>query len=276
MSELRHDADVHHKDGDAAEAKRELEQWKRKVETKDDNRSRLVLEKLDAEQEKKKSNNLMMELIKKQEGLQREQMQSSRTLQEQMSEVRKRKMELMEKLKRSRAQLQQKKAETQRLDNKFKIWAELPDTEVEFVKTKPDDDVTGDEPIRGQFCVCQEGALLLTGGQALITFEEEKVVSQLLQSGRCSVSFDDHTLEMTPKRIRTEPLVQFEIQLTVSRFLLNVTELDCSLPKQRVEERLELASVARAVEELRSNLCSLTHGNATPGSPLPNQEWQSG
>lgn len=31
---------------------------------------------------------------------------------------------------------------------------------------------------------------------------------------RCSVSFEDEALEVKPKRIRTEPVVQFEVRLT--------------------------------------------------------------
>lgn len=207
----------------------------------------------------------MMELIHKQDELQREVHQSSKSVQQQMSEVRRRKMELTENLKSSRAQLQQKRAETQRLQQKFKICAELPDTEVEFVKPKQDDDdVTSEKPIRGQFCVCQEGALLLTGRQALITFEEERVVSQILKTGRCSVSFDDHTLEVTPKRIRTEPLVQFEIELCVSRSLLDVSEVVSSMAKERVADRLELAFCrpSRGGAEVKSVEVDLRQGTA--------------
>lgn len=205
-------------------------------------------------------------LIHKQDELLGEVDQSSKSVQKQMSEVRKRKMELTEKLKRSRTQLQQKRAEIQKLQHKFKICAELPDTEVEFVKPKDDDDddVTSDKPIRGQFCVCQEGALLLTGRQALITFEEERVVSKILKTGRCSVSFDNHTLEVTPKRIRTEPLVQFEIELCTSRSLLDVSEVVSSMAKERVEDRLELAFCrpSRGGAEVKSVEVDLHQGTA--------------
>lgn len=260
MAGLGHDAELHQKvpdtdESDFSTAKRELLLWKCKVETEEDTKSRLIVKKLEVEQEKKKTNKLMMELIHQQDRLKRDASHSSNAVQEQVADVRRRKMELTEKLKRSRAQLQQQKEETHRLQHKFKICAELPDKEVEFVKPKQDDnDVTADEPIRGQFCVCQEGALLLTGEQALITFEEERVVSQLLQTSRCSVSFDDHTLEVRPKRIRTDPLVQFEIHLCVSRSLLDVSEVVSSMSKEQVVDRLELAFCrpSRGGAEVRS------------------------
>lgn len=244
MSEL--DSEIHLKETNAAEftkAKEELEQWKAKVGHAENAKDHLILKKLEEDQEKKKSNKRMMELIQRGEQVQQEARERGQAVQEQLKEVRRRKMELMEKLKRSRAQLQQKQEETRKLQSKFKICAELSDTEVEFVKPKQDedDDVTSDKPIRGHFTICQEGALQLRGGQALITFEEEKVMSQILNSGRCKVTSDDISLEVTPKRIRTEPLVQFQMELCVSRSLLAVSEVVSSMPQQRVEERLELS-----------------------------------
>lgn len=259
MSALDLDSALPLKETDEAEASRlrhELQLLKSEVEQEDDSKSRLIVKKLEMEQEKKKSNKLMKDLIQKQDSVQRLALDKSTSLQQQVTELRRRKMELTEKLKRSRAQLHQQRAETQRLQTRFKICAELLDSEVEFVKPKPDadDDITDEQPIRGQFSVCQEGALQLTGGQALITFEEERVVSQILQSGRCSVSFDDHTLEVTPKRIRTEPLVQFQVLLSVSRSQLAVSDVMSSMPKDRVEDRLELSFCrpSRGGAEVRS------------------------
>lgn len=250
MAELEDDVDVHQKKDcpldEFIQAKRELELWKTKVDKQQDVKDLLVVKKLDADKEKKQANKLMMESIYKLDGLQQELQQSTKSVQDVTRDIRKKTKEMTDNLMRRKARLLQQRAERERLLHKFKICAELPDSEVEFVKPKQEghdinDDVTDDEPIRGQFSVCQEGALQLKGGQALITFEEERVVSQILQNTRCRVSFDDQTLEVKPKRIRTDPLVQFQIHLSVSRSTLHVSEVVSSMAKDRVAERLELA-----------------------------------
>ncbi|XP_072301476.1 N-myc-interactor [Eucyclogobius newberryi] len=246
MSGLGQDAAVHQKKenhiAELAQAKAHLEEWKAKVEKADDSKSGLILMKLEQEREKKNAQNLLKDLMQRQEEDQTEGGASGRALRAQLSLLSQKKKDLMDNLKRSRFQLQQRRADAHKLQNKFKICADLPDAEVEFIKPKRDsDDVTGEGPIRSRFSVCQQGALLLQGGQALITFEEEKVVSQVLQMDRCSVSFDDQTLEVKPKRIRTEPVVQFEIHLSVSRSHLDVSEVMSAMPKERLEERLALA-----------------------------------
>lgn len=251
MAELKDDAEIHLKGKDSpgeelTKAKRELDLLRSKVEAQDKSKGLLILKKLDAEKERKEANKLMTDLMKKQDQLQQKLHQSTKSVQEQTSDIRKRTKDLTEKLMKRKTQLQQQRALRERLLHRSKICAELPDSEVEFVKLKQEDsskgdDVTDDEPIRGHFSVCQEGALQLKGGQALITFEEERVVSQILQNARCIISFDDQTLEVKPKRIRTDPVVQFQIQLCVSRSQLHVREVETSMPKERVEERLELA-----------------------------------
>lgn len=60
----------------------------------------------------------------------------------------------------------------------IKICAQIPKTDVKFLARVPegeeeDRDDSG-QSIRGVFTISQRGAVLLRGGQALITFEEEK------------------------------------------------------------------------------------------------------
>lgn len=228
-------------DDSFAEAKKELEVWKVKVEKADDTKDRLIMKKLEQDQEKKKTKDLMMALIKKHDQTQAEFNRNLKFVQDQIQQIVKRKKDLMDKLKRCRAQLEAKKTESSKLQQKFKICAQIPDKDVEFIKENDGDKTSGDEPIQAQFSVCQQGALLLRGGQALITFEEENVVSRILTMDRCSVSFEDEALEVKPKRIRTEPVVQFEVLLNVSRTQLTVCDVLSSMPKERVADRLELA-----------------------------------
>ncbi|XP_033842525.1 N-myc-interactor isoform X1 [Periophthalmus magnuspinnatus] len=230
---------------DSAELQRardELQAWRAKVEQAELEKSRLIKRNLEEDELKKEAMNQMKDLTRRRQEAEQERKERSQELRAQTTRVVQKRTDLMERLKRSRAELEQRRAEALRLQHRFKICADLPDKEVEFIKPKPGvDDVTSEAPIRGQFSVYQQGALLLKEGQALITFEEERVLSQVLQMDRCSVSFDDHTLEVKPKRFRTEPTVQFEIHLAVSRCDLDVSEVVSAMPNERVEDCLALS-----------------------------------
>lgn len=50
----------------------------------------------------------------------------------------------------------------------------IPDTEVRFSGQNKEDTEDDRQPIRGVFAITQRPTVLLQGGQALLTFEEEK------------------------------------------------------------------------------------------------------
>lgn len=106
------------------------------------------------------------------------------------------------------------------------------------IRDERDDDT---QPIRGVFTVSQRAAMLLQGGQALITFEEENVASKILKIPNCSVSCETSTLDVKPRRITMDPAVKFEIHLDVSRKELKVSNIPPSMPDERMKDRLEIS-----------------------------------
>lgn len=54
------------------------------------------------------------------------------------------------------------------------ICAQIPDTEVKFTCQNKEESDDNNQPIREVFAISQRPTVLLQGGQALITFEEEK------------------------------------------------------------------------------------------------------
>lgn len=54
------------------------------------------------------------------------------------------------------------------------IYAQIPDTEVKFKAESKEELEDDGQPIRGVFAISQRPFVLLQGGQALITFEEER------------------------------------------------------------------------------------------------------
>lgn len=235
------------------EAKKQLEEWKTKVEKADDVKARLVLEKLEEDENKSKAQQEMMAGVKKQEDFQKQCAQDVSRVQDEFAKLAKRKRDLLEKLRRIQAELEARRAQSARLKQKFKICAPVSDTQLTFTKktekreesdsdSDADADSDGDsDPVRGVFTISQRTALLLEGGQALITFEEEKVASQIVKVGKCTVSCDSTALDVKPKRINLDPVVKFEVHLNVSRKNVEIQNVPPSMAEERMKDRLQIS-----------------------------------
>uniref|UniRef100_UPI0037E7B00C N-myc-interactor n=1 Tax=Semicossyphus pulcher TaxID=241346 RepID=UPI0037E7B00C len=223
------------------EAKKELETWKTKSKEAEDDKARLTLEKLDEEDVKRKAQQEMMALSKEEEELKKEFTESLKAIQREIQSLSKHKQDLIHKLKTRQDKLEAKKAESARLKQKFKIYAQIPDSEIEFIDQSDEQVEDNCQPIRGEFVISQRASAPLRGGQALITFEEEKVASQILKMANCSVSCDRVTLNVKPNRISLDPAAKFEVLLQVSRKQLSVYNVPSSLPEERMKDRLEIS-----------------------------------
>lgn len=64
----------------------------------------------------------------------------------------------------------------------LKIYIEIPHTEVKFRDQNEEEKEDDSQLIRGVFAISQRPSVLLQGGQALITFEEEKGTCDFIYS----------------------------------------------------------------------------------------------
>ncbi|XP_056244880.1 N-myc-interactor [Seriola aureovittata] len=223
------------------EAKKDLEIWKIKAEKADDVKSRLIVEKLEEDEAKEKAKQEMLALVEKNNEYQKDFAQSLSSVQDEIGKLAKRKQDLLDKLMRCQAELEAKRAESTKLKQKFKIYALIPDTEVRFTTQDTEETDDNSQPIRGVFTISQRSTVFLQGGQALITFEEEKVASQILKIAKCAVSCDNKSLDVKPKRISMDPVVKFEVHINVSRKEIKVSNVPPSMPEERVRDRLEMS-----------------------------------
>nr|XP_040057196.1 N-myc-interactor isoform X1 [Gasterosteus aculeatus aculeatus] len=226
---------------DTEEAKKELETWKTKAEKADDVKARMILEKLEEDEAKSKAQQELVAHGKKQEECQKESTERINAVQVEILRLAGRRQNLLDKLKGYQAVLEAKRAESAKLKRRFKIYTQVPDTEVEFKAQSKEERDENSQPIRGVFTIGQRPTVPLQGGQALITFEEEKVASQILMNAKCSVSCGNIILDIKPKRITMDPTVKFEVHLDVSRKELKVSGIPRSMPEERMKERLEIS-----------------------------------
>uniref|UniRef100_A0A1A7XVL0 N-myc (And STAT) interactor n=1 Tax=Iconisemion striatum TaxID=60296 RepID=A0A1A7XVL0_9TELE len=229
---------------DFEEALKELKALQAKVEKAEDTKSRLLLEKLEEDEAKVEAQREMMGCAKKQECCQKEFNQQTDKLKDEIDQLSRKKQDLQEELRLCQRQRETKRAESAKLKERFKIYAPIPRTEVKFLDSIREEKECTDEMnhfIRGVFTISQQVAVLLQGGQALLTFEEEKVASQILKMTHCRVSCEDSTLDVKPKSITMGTPVKFEVHLDVSRKELQVLDVPPSMPEDRMKDRLEMS-----------------------------------
>ncbi|XP_024141937.1 N-myc-interactor [Oryzias melastigma] len=226
------------------EARKELKELKTKVEKAEDLKSRLILESLEEDEAKKAAQEEMLACMKQQESLKEEFTQNMSKVQDELQKLSKRKQDLLKKLHQYQEELKAKQAESSSLKQKFTICAQIPETDVRFVAPEGE---SGEEspcdgqPIRGVFTIVQRSGVPLRGGQALLTFEEERVASQILRIARCQVSCDGKSVHVKPKRVTVDSSVKFQVNLNVSRKELKVFGVPPALSEERMRDRLEIS-----------------------------------
>lgn len=235
------DGGLDEEDSHFKEAIKDLETWKTKAERADDVKARLILEKLEEDDAKSKAQQEMLVCIEKQDECQKEFTRSFNALQDEILKLGKHRQDLLDKLKNHQAELEAKRAESIKLKQKFKIYVQIPDTEVKFCCQNKDEREDDSQLIRGVFSISQRPTVLLQGGQALITFEEERVASQILKIPKCSVSCDNSCLDTKPEMITMDPAVKFEVYLDVSRKKLKVSNIPSTMSLERMADRLEMS-----------------------------------
>ncbi|KAJ3591549.1 hypothetical protein NHX12_006682 [Muraenolepis orangiensis] len=93
--------------------------------------------------------------------------------------------------------------------------------------------------ISGLYTITQKPTTILTGGQALITFEKKEVASRILKLPKCSVSCEQKVFEVRPKRLTLGSSVKFAVQLDVSKKELLFSGVRSAMPPERIRDRLE-------------------------------------
>lgn len=232
-------------DQELIKAREELEKWKKLVKGAETERDRLVLEKLDTDEEKKKAHQDVKDLMNDGEQLTAGFNDTLKNLQAEITAKTKTNQDLQKKLQHFMQQMNSKKVETDKLQQRFKIKAQIPEKRMRFTHVKKQEEESderehADQEISAVFTIIQRPSFLLKGGEALITFEEEKVADQILKLSRCFVTCDGTRREVMPNTITLEPSAKFEVHIKVSKRTIKFSNASARLPEERMRDRLEL------------------------------------
>ncbi|KAI2647982.1 N-myc-interactor [Labeo rohita] len=220
----------------------ELKKYKALIESADMERSRLLLEKAEAETEKKKAEAELQSFMDTEDSITDQYNKDLLEVQEEKKSVDQVNQNLKRELHDLQKKLQVKRAESDSLQRKFKIEAEIPVKTVKFARVlEREEGEEADDQVESVFTVTQRPSFVLKGGQAVITFEEEKVAEQILRLAKCSVTCDKSKMDVKPYSLTLDPSVKFEVHIQVSKKSIKFCNAPPTLPEERMRDRLELS-----------------------------------
>ncbi|KAG9349123.1 hypothetical protein JZ751_029443 [Albula glossodonta] len=219
------------------DASEDLEKWKRKVEEAEDEKSKLLLEKLESEDQKKQAQKEVLSLMALQKNSEASSMDMKKEQEDAISDLMKRNRALTDQLKKCEAILKSKRAEHAALQQKFKINAEIPEKKMVFVRMEKGEM----EDTCSVFSINQTPFFVLKGCEALITFEEDEVATKILKQDKCPVMFGKKMVNVKPRPVKLGPSVKFEIHMKVAKKKIRFSNALPVLPEERMRDRLEVS-----------------------------------
>ncbi|KAL1267281.1 hypothetical protein QQF64_032644 [Cirrhinus molitorella] len=224
-----------------SEAAAELKKYQDLIEKADTEKSRLLLEKDEAETEKKKAETELQRFMENEDAITEQFNRDLQELQEEKKSLDRINQDLKRELHDLQKKLQAKRDESDSLQRKFKIEANIPEKAVKFARVLEKEEEEADDQVESVFTITQRPSFVLKGGQALITFEEEKVAEQILRLAKCSVACDKAKMDVKPYALTLDPSVKFEVHIQVSKKSIRFRNAPPTLPEERMRDRLELS-----------------------------------
>lgn len=220
----------------------QIQKYKDLIESADTEKSRLLLEKAEAETEKRKAEAELQRFMEDEDNDFNKYNKDLVEVQEEMKSLDRAGQDLRRELHDLQKKLQLKREEIDSLQRKFKIEARIPVKPVKFKHALDGEECEeADDQVKSEFTVTQRPSFLLKEGQALITFEEEKVAEQILRLAKCSVACDKAKMDVKPRPLALDPSVKFEVHIQVSKKSIRFCNAPPTLPEERMRDRLELS-----------------------------------
>ncbi|KAJ8415037.1 hypothetical protein AAFF_G00007350 [Aldrovandia affinis] len=223
-----------------SEAMEELAVWRSKVDKAETEKSRLILEKLETEETRKRAQKEVVNLSEQQQKSAEASLKRKKGLEDSILQLEKDNQALVDRLKEYEDMLKNKRSEYSSLQQIFKIKADIPEAKVKFTGVETEREEENDRDIVSVFTITQKPLFHLKGGQALITFEEQKVAENILKLRKCDVVFANSKMDVKPSRVTLQPSVKFEIHISVSKRKIRYSDVPPCLPEERMRDRLEI------------------------------------
>ncbi|XP_056390412.1 N-myc-interactor isoform X2 [Hyla sarda] len=240
----------------------DLEALKEQCDEEEKRKARTTLEKLDAD-------DLLKEAEKRIEKLGEKLSETKETLSEkknfynkEMQELQSEKNELTRNIDELNCKVEEYRKICGKMKKDLKVDNMLPHKNINYTTEE-----SGRENLSDISYTCQiviQSPYILKGGQALLTFEDEKVAQGIIHRGRHRVGFNNGYEDVGAHKVELGRTVKFEVNMTISSTKVNVFNLPIDLPEDILKDKLELAfyksniggGEIESVEYNRNNKCA--------------------
>lgn len=132
-------------------------------------------------------------------------------------------------------------AELQENSQDIQIKEDIPGTKMKFVSVENPENDDKFLNVSCTFQVSSQVSYELQKGQALITFEEEKVAQNVIRMKNHCVEIQDKIMKMVAMPVPLNSGVRFQVYVEISKMKIKVTGIPDELPKEQMRDKLELS-----------------------------------
>ncbi|KAM4626402.1 N-myc-interactor [Discoglossus pictus] len=221
----------------------ELEALKEKCAMAEKNKTELIIQKVDAQEQKAEAQKRLTDLIEKQKSIEEDRATQDKLHDREINDLNMKNVELKEKNNRLEQECQAILEILKRLEEEMQIQNKLPEKNINFTGKSEfvEDDEETSLDISSVCFVTLNQPFVLERGQALITFEDEKVAKQVIQKKKHNITIDDDPTEVKALPVVLKRTVKFEVNMNISTKRMRVCNLPTDLNDECIKDKLELA-----------------------------------
>lgn len=220
----------------------QLEEWEEKVADAERDKANLLLSKLAADENRRKLQEELAKLkdLENQKAL--ECLMVREEHQKKLSEIKEYNSNLSSEIQRLKEQLEAKKLKSEELRRTCRFRKAIPETKVKFMQLESATDGESGGKMGGHFYISSKVPMKLNQGEALITFEEEKVAQELIRKQEHRVNLENGKVAV----LRAQPVVletgvAFQLSAHVALQKIEVSNIpDLNIPDEWMQDKLEL------------------------------------
>ncbi|XP_069472592.1 N-myc-interactor isoform X2 [Ambystoma mexicanum] len=225
--------------------KEELKRWQTDVKQAEDDKTTLLLQKLDVDRLKSTAQNELQKLLVEDTEIDKIHELKKAEYEAQLNLLNEKNSELKKEIMLIQQNIRVVVAKYKGMSEEMKFQQDLPEKKVKFTRMVEDTEngISANENamnISCQFCIAAKIPFRLEGGQVLITFEEEEVAQNLIKKKRHTVTMDTERVDVKSVPVPLKTALKFEIHVNVSRKDMCVSHLPDNVPEERLRDKLEL------------------------------------
>ncbi|XP_077176210.1 LOW QUALITY PROTEIN: N-myc-interactor [Paroedura picta] len=215
----------------------ELEEWRRKVANAEKEKADLLLSKLAAHEEKLK----WEEELKSLKSIENKFTKERKLTRENQKNLNRKNDELRREIQFLKDKLAAEKAKCKELAQMYKLKRIIPEMKMTFTHLEKVENEEMYNNISCFFDVSTNIPFTLKKGEALITFEEENVAQELLQTFRHVVNLENAEAILRARPVELETGIAFQLHVKISQRKIKVSNIPfLPISDEWVKDKLEL------------------------------------